>query len=580
MLVIPAAGDAGPRRAAARGDAGRVVPPAAAGRCRVVTWERPTIRTRSSPAMVRDARAATPADRSGSPSPTTCRRCHLLRLQERLAGAAVRARVAGPARAADGQGRRRDRAAAARPPTPPTGSSPRSPPAGWSAGPRRTSRARSASGSSPRATTRPSSRSSAPGPNSASPHHEASERVIRAGEPIVLDIGGTIGGYGSRHHADAVGDRRRPGQRPGRASSATCSASCTAAQAAATRAVRPGVAAEAIDRPPRDVRSRPRATARRSSTGPATGSASRATRTRTSSPATTSRSATGMAFSDRARDLPRRASTAPGSRTSSSAARTARSRSTRRRASCTSSTAERRGGSRPRARAAAGRLRPSAVSSRRRWVAPDPPPRLETDDPHLPAALLRRSRRSDRPNGPAPIADEPAPSRRPSARARPVTRHGQRPSAGHAPSGSGRAPAPIAVRGRVAPTGAADRAPTPAVDGPRTAARREHARADREPPAARGAAPRPRRGRRAGPPRAERPGRSAHRAGRRAAGRRPARRTAAPGRHGHAAAARPRPGAARGLHRARSSAGSSRAVRTCRCTSSAAGSGSTAARTT
>ena len=35
------------------------------------------------------------------------------------------------------------------------------------------------------------------GPNSASPHHEASERVIRAGEPIVLDIGGPLGGYGS-----------------------------------------------------------------------------------------------------------------------------------------------------------------------------------------------------------------------------------------------------------------------------------------------------------------------------------------------------------------------------------------------
>jgi len=35
------------------------------------------------------------------------------------------------------------------------------------------------------------------GPNSASPHHEASDRVIRAGEPIVLDIGGTIDGYGS-----------------------------------------------------------------------------------------------------------------------------------------------------------------------------------------------------------------------------------------------------------------------------------------------------------------------------------------------------------------------------------------------
>jgi Xaa-Pro aminopeptidase len=35
------------------------------------------------------------------------------------------------------------------------------------------------------------------GPNSASPHHEASERVIRAGEPLLLDIGGPLGGYGS-----------------------------------------------------------------------------------------------------------------------------------------------------------------------------------------------------------------------------------------------------------------------------------------------------------------------------------------------------------------------------------------------
>ena len=35
----------------------------------------------------------------------------------------------------------------------------------------------------------------ASGPNSASPHHDAWERVIRAGEPIVLDIGGSLGGY-------------------------------------------------------------------------------------------------------------------------------------------------------------------------------------------------------------------------------------------------------------------------------------------------------------------------------------------------------------------------------------------------
>jgi Xaa-Pro aminopeptidase len=35
----------------------------------------------------------------------------------------------------------------------------------------------------------------ASGPSSASPHHEASDRFIAAGEPIVLDIGGRLGGY-------------------------------------------------------------------------------------------------------------------------------------------------------------------------------------------------------------------------------------------------------------------------------------------------------------------------------------------------------------------------------------------------
>ena len=33
------------------------------------------------------------------------------------------------------------------------------------------------------------------GPNSASPHHEAGRRVIRAGEPVVCDFGGTMAGY-------------------------------------------------------------------------------------------------------------------------------------------------------------------------------------------------------------------------------------------------------------------------------------------------------------------------------------------------------------------------------------------------
>jgi Xaa-Pro aminopeptidase len=37
----------------------------------------------------------------------------------------------------------------------------------------------------------------ASGPNSASPHHEPTERVVRAGEPLLLDIGGRLEGYGS-----------------------------------------------------------------------------------------------------------------------------------------------------------------------------------------------------------------------------------------------------------------------------------------------------------------------------------------------------------------------------------------------
>lgn len=37
----------------------------------------------------------------------------------------------------------------------------------------------------------------ASGPNSASPHHEPGERVVQAGEPLLLDIGGRVEGYGS-----------------------------------------------------------------------------------------------------------------------------------------------------------------------------------------------------------------------------------------------------------------------------------------------------------------------------------------------------------------------------------------------
>jgi Xaa-Pro aminopeptidase len=84
------------------------------------------------------------------------------------------------------------------------------------------------------------------GPNSASPHHEASERVIRAGEPIVLDIGGSLGGYGSditRTLWVTGGDEANgPDERFRHLFGVL-----HGAQAAATRAVRPGVACETID---------------------------------------------------------------------------------------------------------------------------------------------------------------------------------------------------------------------------------------------------------------------------------------------------------------------------------------------
>ena len=86
----------------------------------------------------------------------------------------------------------------------------------------------------------------ASGPNSASPHHEASERVIEAGEPIVLDIGGTLGGYGS----DITRTLWVTGGDPGRGPDERFRhlfAVLQAAQATGTRAVRPGVACSAVD---------------------------------------------------------------------------------------------------------------------------------------------------------------------------------------------------------------------------------------------------------------------------------------------------------------------------------------------
>jgi Xaa-Pro aminopeptidase len=92
----------------------------------------------------------------------------------------------------------------------------------------------------------------ASGPNSASPHHDASDRVIQAGEPIVLDIGGALGGYGSdttRTLWVTGGDDRNGPTEEFRHLFGVL----LAAQVAATRAVRPGIPAEQIDRTARDI---------------------------------------------------------------------------------------------------------------------------------------------------------------------------------------------------------------------------------------------------------------------------------------------------------------------------------------
>jgi Xaa-Pro dipeptidase len=92
----------------------------------------------------------------------------------------------------------------------------------------------------------------ASGPNSSSPHHEAGDRRIGAGDAIVLDIGGVRRGYCS----DTTRTLWVTGGEHGGAPDPdflTRYGALQVAQAKATEAVRPGVACEVIDAAAREV---------------------------------------------------------------------------------------------------------------------------------------------------------------------------------------------------------------------------------------------------------------------------------------------------------------------------------------
>jgi Xaa-Pro aminopeptidase len=86
----------------------------------------------------------------------------------------------------------------------------------------------------------------ASGPNAASPHHEPGSRTIRAGDAVVLDIGGTLDGYCSDTTRTAF-----VGEPP--ADFRALFEVLHAAQLAACDAVAPGVPAQEVDRAARDV---------------------------------------------------------------------------------------------------------------------------------------------------------------------------------------------------------------------------------------------------------------------------------------------------------------------------------------
>lgn len=87
------------------------------------------------------------------------------------------------------------------------------------------------------------------GPNGANPHHSFSERVLVAGDPVVVDVGGTLD---SGYHSDCTRTYVVPGGEPP-AEFRRAYAVLQEAQAAAVAAIRPGVSAQSVDAAAREV---------------------------------------------------------------------------------------------------------------------------------------------------------------------------------------------------------------------------------------------------------------------------------------------------------------------------------------
>ena len=164
--------------------------------------------------------------------------------------------------------------------------------------------ARSPPRSWPRATRRSTSSSSASGPNGASPHHEVGDRVLEAGDPVVVDIGGTTPRATARTAPGCTPSARR------RPSSPTTSRCCTRPSWPPARTPARASPPSRSTRPPA-TSSPPPATATRSCTAPGTASASRPTRSPTSSTGNTDGAGAGHGVLDRAGHLPARPARRP-----------------------------------------------------------------------------------------------------------------------------------------------------------------------------------------------------------------------------------------------------------------------------